>query len=707
MNHPLPLTVIHYVVFNCAKYIERALCSALAQEGFELGKNYFILVSDNASSDNTADLVETVLGGRTGTQVLRNSVNAGFARGHNLGISKALELGAEYVVIANPDLLLEPKTLCELVLAQQADSSVGLCCPKLLRANEHLAPVKPNQIDAAGMYMTPVLRHFDRGSSELDRGQYDVPCYVFGASGALLSISRRCIEDVAFKTPGHYELFDEEFFVYREDADVSWRALLLGWRCLYWPSAVAFHIRLVVPEKRKILPEEINRWSVRNRFLLQFNNFTLDGNLHCVIPALIRNIMVIVACALVERSSWPGVVQALTLARRAFARRKSVVRRRRLRGLALKRWFSPEPVIDECFAEAADGKKIETLRIVVVNYRSADLLETCLKSIQQAISSIGNRLQVQVVIVNNQRDDSAEHSYLQQNLDMDPRFVFVNSEKNLGFAGGINRGAKDLIEDALLIINPDIQISAKAIDELCKTLERFPTAAIVAPVLCGSDQSRQLGYTLKRLPTIGQAFADLLGVNQLWAANPFREFAAYQDQPVIYGALNGESGVKSGAGPVLDQNRPVCVEQPAAACWLVRSQAYLKLGGFDEEFYPAWFEDVDFCKRLGAAGYHAVVNPQALVPHLGGYSVKAIGAGAFLLYYYSNMLRYWRRHASSAQYLVFRLLLLIGLVSRVMISAVSVVVVKNTADRGQMLGGYWKERVRLLKLAFFGPKPSF
>src|SRR5207244_426573 len=68
------------------------------------------------------------------------------------------------------------------------------------------------------------------------------------------------------------EFLDEDFFAYREDADVAWRGRLLGWRALYVPDAVAQHVRRVTPEARRQLPERINRDSVRNRFLLRLKN---------------------------------------------------------------------------------------------------------------------------------------------------------------------------------------------------------------------------------------------------------------------------------------------------------------------------------------------------------------------------------------------------------------------------------------------------
>ena len=75
-------------------------------------------------------------------------------------------------------------------------------------------------------------RHFDRGAGEVDRGQYDTPGVVFGVSGAAGCYRRAMLDDVAIAG----EVFDEDFFAYREDADLAWRAQLLGWDALYVPG---------------------------------------------------------------------------------------------------------------------------------------------------------------------------------------------------------------------------------------------------------------------------------------------------------------------------------------------------------------------------------------------------------------------------------------------------------------------------------------
>ena len=90
-------------------------------------------------------------------------------------------------------------------------------------------------IDSTGIVMLPSIRHLDRGAGELDRGQYDRDEDVFGASGAAALYRRSMLDDV--RVDG--EWFDEDFFAYREDADLAWRAQWRGWRCRYVAAATA------------------------------------------------------------------------------------------------------------------------------------------------------------------------------------------------------------------------------------------------------------------------------------------------------------------------------------------------------------------------------------------------------------------------------------------------------------------------------------
>src|SRR5207248_3160166 len=96
----------------------------------------------------------------------------------------------------------------------------------------------------------------------------------------------------------------------------------------------------------------------------------------------------------------------------------------------------------------------------------------------------------------------------------------------------------------------------------------------------------------------------------------------------------------------LQQATPV--QQPAGACLMLRRPVFEAIGGFDERFYPAWFEDVDLCLRLAQAGQRLYFLPQARFNHGGGESVMQLGWSQFLKVFYLNQRRYFAKHCGSS-----------------------------------------------------------
>ena len=197
--------------------------------------------------------------------MIYNESNVGFAAGQNQAIRAST---GEWVLCLNPDVVLSPDFVSQLVAAGEAHPRRRQLCGKLLRWDPAAEQHKTNIIDSTGIYFTRNMRHLDRGAEETDNGQYDRVQYVFGASGAAAMFRREFIEAVSVEG----QFFDEEFFAFREDGDLAWRAQVMGWKCLYTPAAVAWHVRRVTPERRADLPLVINWHSVKNRFLMRGKN---------------------------------------------------------------------------------------------------------------------------------------------------------------------------------------------------------------------------------------------------------------------------------------------------------------------------------------------------------------------------------------------------------------------------------------------------
>ena len=318
------------VTYNSGRFIKRCLESALAQKY----DNLEIIVIDNNSTDGTIDILEPF---EDRCRIIYNDANLGFAEAQNQAIGLS---SADWVFTLNPDVLLLPNFIQALVDAGNIDSKIGTVCGKLLTIKSSFDHLETPLVDSTGIYFTPMLRHLDRGSQEVDNGHYLNYEYVFGATAAAALYRRAMIDDVAMNG----EFFDPDFFVYREDADVAWRAQLLGWRCIYTPNSRGYHVRNVLPGKRRALPPEINMHSVKNRFLMRIKNMTGDLYRRNWWSITTRDIVVIACCLVREQSSLKAFVYVASNWRRVLEKRRAIMSRRRVTDEYLASWFSYKPV---------------------------------------------------------------------------------------------------------------------------------------------------------------------------------------------------------------------------------------------------------------------------------------------------------------------------------------------------------------------------
>jgi GT2 family glycosyltransferase len=330
MARPSATIAVTMVTYNSARFIRRCIEWVLDQDY----PHVEIIVIDNASSDDTARILHEF---EDRARVIYNPSNIGFAAAQNQAIALS---NTGWVLTLNPDVRLTRSFLSTLLAAAEADPGAGTICGKLLAMGPDWE-IPPQPIfDSTGIYFTPNLRHLDRGSRSADIGQYDRFEYVFGATAAAALYRRDMIRDIAVGG----EFFDSDFFAYREDADVAWRAQLLSWRCLYVPLAVAYHVRNVLPSNRRSLPAVINMHSVKNRFLIRIKNMTPDLYRRQWLAITLRDLVVIGACLTYEFSSLRAFPLLVRSWRRTWAKRREIVHRRRATNESIAAWFSYEPV---------------------------------------------------------------------------------------------------------------------------------------------------------------------------------------------------------------------------------------------------------------------------------------------------------------------------------------------------------------------------
>jgi GT2 family glycosyltransferase len=319
---------ITVVTWNSAAHLEECFASILRQDYPDLE----VIILDNASDDGTRDLLRRV---DPDWKVISNQENVGFAVGQNQAIRASR---GEWVLCLNPDVVLSPDFIARLAEAGEKHPEAGLLCGKLLRYDAD-GRQRTNIIDSTGIYFTRNMRHLDRGAEELDRGQYDRMQYVFGATGAAAFFRRDFINDVSVEG----EFFDEEFFAFREDADLAWRAQVLGWKCLYVPTAVAWHVRRVTPERRRDLPLVINWHSAKNRFLMRGKNASGWLCRRLFFPVAWRDLMTFGYASIRDRRLWSAVTYWWR-ARDSIRRKRAIIQsRRRVSDRDLLWWFCDKP----------------------------------------------------------------------------------------------------------------------------------------------------------------------------------------------------------------------------------------------------------------------------------------------------------------------------------------------------------------------------
>ena len=325
-----PSVCVSIVTYNSQPYIRRCLEAVLRQEGVHLD----VVVVDNASTDGTW---KELAGFRGRIRAIRNHCNEGFAAGQNRAIRSSC---ADWVLALNPDALLTAGFLSKMLDAAELDPRAGAICAKLLSIGPGFEPLAEPLLDSTGIYVTPAMRHFDRGWHERDEGQFQRTEYVFGASAAAALYRRTMIEDISIDG----EFFDSDFFSYREDADVAWRAQLFGWRCIYTPDAVAYHVRTVSAKNRRSIPAAINMHSVKNRFLLRIKNLTPGLWRRYWLPMMLRDAVVVGACLLAEPRSLGAFWRLAGCLRNAVRRRRLILSRRTVSDTDLAEWFHTQPV---------------------------------------------------------------------------------------------------------------------------------------------------------------------------------------------------------------------------------------------------------------------------------------------------------------------------------------------------------------------------
>ena len=257
---------------------------------------------------------------------------------------------------------------------------------------------------------------------------------------------------------------------------------------------------------------------------------------------------------------------------------------------------------------------------VIVTFNSENVIGDCLESLGKMAPTM-----MPLIVDNASQDRTLEMVTTRSRsaAGTRPAPVVVANRENRGFAAAVNQGfrvAEERISaEFILLLNPDVRLQTP-VDDLIDAAREH---GLAAGKLVSDNGRVQTGFTIRRFPTPTTFAFEMFGINRLWPSNPINRRYRYLDRN-------------------LDEAGPV--DQPAGAFLMVRRDAWDQLAGFDESFYPVWFEDVDFCARAAAAGFQTQYVPSAVAMHVGGHSVLQLPVGCRVIYWCASLLRYAKKH---------------------------------------------------------------
>ncbi|MBV8717126.1 MAG: glycosyltransferase family 2 protein [Chloroflexi bacterium] len=241
--------------------------------------------------------------------------------------------------------------------------------------------------------------------------------------------------------------------------------------------------------------------------------------------------------------------------------------------------------------------------VLIVSYNTCQLTV-------EAIASVMHEPEVETIVVDNASHDGSADAIAAQY----PSVRLIRSERNLGFAGGVNRAAPEASGEHMLVLNSDARLEPGALDLLLQHLNSHPRAGLVAPALRYADGRAQASAFV--FPGLLQIALDLYPINRLMDSR-----------------INGR----------ISSTVPRQVDYPLGACMLIRRAAWHDVGPLDEGYFM-YLEEIDWCRRARAHGWQIWHQPRAIAMHHGGSSTSQQPDAMFAQLWRSRLRYYARFH---------------------------------------------------------------
>jgi GT2 family glycosyltransferase len=337
---------IHLVTWNGEKYIEECLESILQQTL----KDYFLLIIDNGSVDQTAKIIEEKYFSLFQDKIrfVQNKNNLGFARAHNQAI---LWTDSDYVLVLNQDVILEADFLEKTCDFLDNHPVVGSVSGKIFRWEFQNTDVlknslKSNIIDSLGLKIFKNQRVIEIASGEEDKGQYANNLEIFGVSATCAVYRRKALADVRYKD----EFFDNDFFSYKEDFDLAYRLRWRAWSSYYLAAAKAYHDRTAKSQEkisnreivvqRKYKAKYVNYHSYKNHLFVLLKNLSAANFFYYFFRISFYEFKKILYLLLFEWSTLKSLNEFMVKKKIIREKRRFIMKHRLIKDEEMRHWFN-------------------------------------------------------------------------------------------------------------------------------------------------------------------------------------------------------------------------------------------------------------------------------------------------------------------------------------------------------------------------------
>jgi GT2 family glycosyltransferase len=272
--------IVGFLTYNelSSKYLKEFLGSLEKALGFLNRSDFKVFAFDNSPLDNSENKLfinEFNVSHNNLIEYFTENKNLGFGKAFNILINKAKFLEAEYFLVLNPDMILDPEAVKRLLEVMERDSELSAVAPKIYYW-DFLKLQKTNKIDSLGIIVKPGLRFYDLGQGAEDIGQFDNQ-QIIGPSGAAGLFRLKDLDNISLINDNRKQYFDERFFMYKEDCDLAYRLYLAHLKTAIVPGALVYHDRSSGADRQTIFKKITNRfrksrqiraWSLQNQNIL-------------------------------------------------------------------------------------------------------------------------------------------------------------------------------------------------------------------------------------------------------------------------------------------------------------------------------------------------------------------------------------------------------------------------------------------------------